>query len=610
MTTAQIAQGLAGLGRGGDSMLIHIQPREVEGLQALAKAHGGSLTINPETGLPEAGFLGDVLGSLAPVAVGAGLGILSGGAISPLQAGLLVGAGAYAVTGDPMSALSAGFGGFGGAGLGSNLAGFGKESLIKETAGPSEIAGISYGPEAVNTATLTGGTSGIGSAGTQGIMSTGESSLLSPFTPPNAVASIPTSGADNAIAGVNRMFGSGPGEGFGAYTDYLGRTGKSVWQDAATLGLPILSAVGKQQEVPKLPVADEGYQMNYEGPYSYPDRGRRMPTPEEQQAMMDAGSPEFSYFSDVNPNPGFVRAGYADGGSITAGGIRDLYGSPDDQLNGAALSQDGYGLGRLQRMSEGGQAYAEGGPVAFNVGGTTTGAYYRDPAVAASYAVAPTDLSAVAAIPTNGGYQQPTMQQQLNQMTSDPLGRPAGTVSGMGGKGNVMNMGYQNMWGGRPQASMNPGATEFQGIGSIGRMPFGIRQAAKPAINMDDYIAAATRQRVPNVAPSMTGVEQRYFSQINPQAPVKKAGGGYLDGPGDGVSDSIPATIDGKHPARLADGEFVIPARIVSEIGNGSTKAGAKRLYAMMDRIQNKRKKSMGKSGIAVDSKAYKDLPA
>jgi len=66
-----------------------------------------------------------------------------------------------------------------------------------------------------------------------------------------------------------------------------------------------------------------------------------------------------------------------------------------------------------------------------------------------------------------------------------------------------------------------------------------------------------------------------------------------LRGPGDGVSDSIPATIGGKQPARLADGEFVIPARIVSEIGNGSTEAGAKKLYAMMDRIQGARKKSI-----------------
>ena len=87
-------------------------------------------------------------------------------------------------------------------------------------------------------------------------------------------------------------------------------------------------------------------------------------------------------------------------------------------------------------------------------------------------------------------------------------------------------------------------------------------------------------------------------------------GGRLLRGPGDGVSDSIPATIGDRQPARLANNEFVIPARIVSEIGNGSTDAGAKRLYQMMDRIQNARKKSMGKGKIAVDSKAYLHLPA
>jgi hypothetical protein len=87
-------------------------------------------------------------------------------------------------------------------------------------------------------------------------------------------------------------------------------------------------------------------------------------------------------------------------------------------------------------------------------------------------------------------------------------------------------------------------------------------------------------------------------------------GGRMLKGPGDGVSDSIPATINNKQPARLADGEFVIPARIVSELGNGSTDAGAKRLYAMMDRIQAGRKKTVGKGKVAVDSKAKKHLPA
>jgi len=87
-------------------------------------------------------------------------------------------------------------------------------------------------------------------------------------------------------------------------------------------------------------------------------------------------------------------------------------------------------------------------------------------------------------------------------------------------------------------------------------------------------------------------------------------GGRLLKGPGDGVSDSIPATIADKQPARLADGEFVIPARIVSEIGNGSTDAGAKRLYAMMDRIQAGRKKTIGKKNVAKDTKAKKHLLA
>lgn len=87
-------------------------------------------------------------------------------------------------------------------------------------------------------------------------------------------------------------------------------------------------------------------------------------------------------------------------------------------------------------------------------------------------------------------------------------------------------------------------------------------------------------------------------------------GGQLLKGPGDGVSDDIPASINNKQPARLADGEFVIPARIVSELGNGSTDAGAKRLYGMMDRIQADRSKTVGKGKVAVDSKARKHLLA
>lgn len=84
-------------------------------------------------------------------------------------------------------------------------------------------------------------------------------------------------------------------------------------------------------------------------------------------------------------------------------------------------------------------------------------------------------------------------------------------------------------------------------------------------------------------------------------------GGRLLRGPGDGVSDSIPATIGGKQPARLAEGEFVVPARVVSELGNGSTNAGANKLYAMMDRVQKARQKT---KNVAADTKAHKYLPA
>jgi hypothetical protein len=77
------------------------------------------------------------------------------------------------------------------------------------------------------------------------------------------------------------------------------------------------------------------------------------------------------------------------------------------------------------------------------------------------------------------------------------------------------------------------------------------------------------------------------------------AGGKLLQGPGDGMSDSIPAVIKGPRPQRaaLAQGEFVIPADVVSHLGNGSTDAGSKRLYAMMDKIRHARtgNKAQGK---------------
>jgi hypothetical protein len=88
------------------------------------------------------------------------------------------------------------------------------------------------------------------------------------------------------------------------------------------------------------------------------------------------------------------------------------------------------------------------------------------------------------------------------------------------------------------------------------------------------------------------------------------AGGGYLETGGvvgDGMSDEIPATIDGEQEARLSDGEFVLPADIVSHLGNGSSDAGAKQLYSMMDRIRQARTGSK-KQGTEIDVGRY--MPA
>ena len=145
--------------------------------------------------------------------------------------------------------------------------------------------------------------------------------------------------------------------------------------------------------------------------------------------------------------------------------------------------------------------------------------------------------------------------------------------------------------------------------------------------------AVLTRTQIPeSESPRYGSAERRHFKDVWTYPTPYPAGasggivafnegglgslGGYSDGgrllrgPGDGISDSIPATIGDRQPARLADGEFVVPARIVSEIGNGSTEAGARKLYAMMDRVQKARKKTVGKDRVAANTNSDKYLPA
>lgn len=173
MSLALAAKHLAAQGRNGDSLLVHMAPEELQGLNALAMAHGGGLTVNPHTGLVEAFKLRRALKRAvlpirkrelqsawkttrniaekgAPVFIGAGLTALSGGTLSPLTAGMIVGGGQYARTGDINKGLMAGLSAYGGAGIAEGLAGAGAAGTSTTTPTATEAAagwkGVPYSP--------------------------------------------------------------------------------------------------------------------------------------------------------------------------------------------------------------------------------------------------------------------------------------------------------------------------------------------------------------------------------------------------------------------------------------------------------------------------------
>jgi hypothetical protein len=88
---------------------------------------------------------------------------------------------------------------------------------------------------------------------------------------------------------------------------------------------------------------------------------------------------------------------------------------------------------------------------------------------------------------------------------------------------------------------------------------------------------------------------------------MESSQGYYLGGTTDGMADQVPATIDGGEPARLSDGEFVVPADVVSHLGNGNSQAGSQQLYSMMDRV---RKERTGTTKQGVEINPMQQLPA
>ena len=415
MSLQHAAKHLAAHGRGSDTMLVHMSKSEVKALNDIAVTHGGHLTINPHTGLPEAGFLSSML----PMIAGAGLMAVSGGAINPMTAGLLIGGGTALATGDMKKGVMAGLGAYGGAGIGSALA--------------------------------TSGGAAAGTAGSAGAVGTA--------TPVATATPVP----------------AGP---------YASQAASQAASAPVATGVPDLATT--QANVLKSP-ALTGQQV-----------------------------------APLNPN-------VAPSSSFSMDAAKT---SGNQMIEGA----------KTLTSPEGRTAFME------NLGNV-------------EYTYGPKTTLAAAAAPTLAYAMEPKKQKET-PVDSDP--------------------GQQY-----------------------------------------DYQANAINP-TPDASP--TGQENRYFNPqyVKRDAPRLADGGisgaynlgGYSDGgrllrgPGDGVSDSIPAVIGKRQPARLADGEFVVPARIVSELGNGSTEAGARKLYAMMDRIQKARGSTVGKGKVAKNSRSEKYLPA
>jgi hypothetical protein len=215
---ASAAQHVQDQGRGEDKMLVHMTPSEVRGLQAIAMQHGGSLTINPETGLVEANFLKSIL----PMIAGAALAPFTGGAS---MAALLVGGGTALMTGSLQKGLMAGLGAFGGASLAGGLSAAGATApattgttagLGAQGAAGAQAAAASGGASAVPGALQTGGAKFLQAAGTQMPVS---GALAGP-------ASLAPAGSTAAIQAAT----AGAPQGFMANVSQMGRGLSNVVQ--------------------------------------------------------------------------------------------------------------------------------------------------------------------------------------------------------------------------------------------------------------------------------------------------------------------------------------------------------------------------------------------
>jgi len=268
-------------------------------------------------------------------------------------------------------------------------------------------------------------------------------------------------------------------------------------------------------------------------------------------------------------------------GAATGGGAAALTGG--DPLKGALLGAAGGGLGA-------GVAGAQAGATAGSSGGAAGGATGASAVPSAfesavSQALPSTTQAATALGPTQAAAQSGQMvggatasNPMFPKIAQFAANNPTLMPAGLGAMGATV--------GGALTPEM-PGMPKTKYDGPLSKFAYDPRKYRRQMAG-GGLADTAVAQRM------MRGGHLGSYSD----------GGRLLKGPGDGMSDDIPAKIGRKQPARLADGEFVVPADVVSGIGNGSTDAGAKRLYQMMDRVRSARTGSK-KQGREIKAEKY-----
>jgi hypothetical protein len=324
--------------------------------------------------------------------------------------------------------------------------------------------------------------------------------------------------------------------------------------------------------------------------------------------LMGAGNAAASQAASA-ANPSFVgpMPGAASGASALGAGIQNLgtAGGPSAALSamGGGAQAAKYGLAALSpaMQAEAAKPYDGGGPNPYEYDYDPNNQMYTRvaPGTRARDMLAPTTPMMAA----GGPIQDMSDRNQMQTMMAN-----GGQMFAAGGQINLqgtLNVNQAESGGGGQFGQANANGYQAAGGGMGGFDPRAVQ--ANPQ-GFAQHMAQMQQREM--AMPGSTMLTQGFAAGGVSHLGDYSDGGRLLKGPGDGVSDSIPATIANKRPARLADGEFVVPARIVSELGNGSTEAGARKLYAMMDRVQKARGKTTGKGRVAVNSRADKLLPA